>query len=96
MAKHFLQINLKTNAETERRTYEGREHLVVPAIPIQEGVMNNVFYPAAEIQRFAEGWDGRPIPVGHPKDNAGNYISANSPEVLREVWSIGNVFDTDC
>ena len=28
---------------------------------------------------FCRGWNGRPIPIGHPQDTEGNYIITNEP-----------------
>ena len=61
MAKHQLFVNAKVNGATTRtETLNGEEYLVVPAIPMKEGVMNGIFYPKAEIQAFPEAWNGSP------------------------------------
>lgn len=65
-------------------THKGRSYLVSPAVPIREGVLNGEYVPASEIERFALAWNGRPMPLGHPKDGEG-FISANSPDLWDET-----------
>ncbi len=72
---------------------EGNTYLVFPVIPIKEGVLNEEFVSASEIEKFYESWNGRPITVNHPTDSEGNFLSANSPEVL-EQFQIGQLFFT--
>ena len=92
--RHFLQqkANLDTS-EVRTETLDGIEYTVVPAIPLKEGVLNGVLYPKEEIRAFVESWNGSAIPVGHPTDANGNYISANSPDII-ESQVIGTVFNT--
>jgi len=56
------------------------EHMVIPVIGIREGVLNDVFYPHAELSAAALAWNGVPIPVSHPKDASGAFVTANSLE----------------
>jgi len=45
-------------------------------------VMNGALYPAAELAEGAASLEGKPAPAGHPKNAAGQFISANSGEAL--------------
>lgn len=69
--------------------WEGREHLVVPCVALQEGVIHAVnaasaeFVPAAALTRSAGKWQGHPLVVGHPVKN-GRQISAHDPAVLAQ------------
>ena len=84
-----FQINA---AKVRKEKFEGRPHLVVPMVMINEGVLNGMLYPAEELSKFVEAWNGRPIPIRHPED-CGTPISANSPEVI-EKNSVGYLFNT--
>lgn len=64
---------------------DGIKYLVAPTIAIIEGVMNETLYLGDEIQAFIEAWDGRPLIIDHPQDTEGGFVSANSPELLRET-----------
>jgi len=75
----------------ERRTLDGREYAVAPAVAIVEGVLNGYFVPADEIAGFVEAWNGRPIPLRHPQRN-GEYVSANSPDIV-EAEVIGAFYN---
>lgn len=71
--------------------HEGRDHLVVPVVMIVEGVLNGALVTQAEFGKFAESWNGRPVPVLHPEER-GIPISANRPDVI-ERNTIGQVFN---
>lgn len=64
---------------------DGIRYLVAPTVAIIEGVMNETLYLGDEIQAFIEAWDGRPLIIDHPQDTEGDFVSANSPELLRET-----------
>ena len=77
----------------------GQEYTVIPCVALVEGVLwpANAPYPelalAEEFGRFPEGWDGRPVTLGHPQDADGNPVPANSPNVLEGV-AFGQIFNT--
>lgn len=79
-------VQFATNAQitVKEITHKGRKYLVAPSVPVREGVLNGEFVPATEIEKFAMAWNGRPMPLGHPKDAAG-FISANSPDLWDET-----------
>ncbi len=94
-------FNIQAEAATDQirtESYLGREYLVVPCVALVEGVLHsaNAAHPelalASEFGRYPSAWDGRPLVMNHPKVN-GQYVSANSPAVLRD-WSFGMLFNT--
>lgn len=86
---HLLASHL---AQTQARhaSLEGRAYLVVPVVPIVAGVLNGYLVPAEEIAAFVDAWNGIPLPVSHPVNDYGDYISANAPAILEQ--SIGRFF----
>lgn len=83
---------------TRTEMLDGREYLVVPTTIIVAGVLNGELVPVEEIAANVGGWNGRPIPVRHPQNAAGDYISANAPDVIERqvVGQLFNArFDTD-
>ena len=78
----------KAKANKKMATFEGREHLVLPVVAIVEGVLNGYYIPKEEFVRYESMWEGVPIPVTHPSDKAGNFLSANTKETL-EKFNIG-------
>lgn len=69
---------------------DGREYLVAPIIPIKQTVMNGLFYPAEEISRIEQAWNGIPVTLGHPQFQ-GHYVSAGDPDIdathtIGRVW----------
>ena len=89
LLRSSLQIN---GADSRTETLDGKECLVVPAIAMQEGVMNNIFYPAEEINAYPETWNGRPVTINHPVDANNNFISAGNAKVI-ETQAIGIVLN---
>ena len=81
------------NAGTIRTvSLSGGEYVVFPVVPIREGVLNGHFVSSREIERSTPGWNGRPLTLGHPKDqDSGDYVTANSPGAW-EQYGIGWVF----
>ena len=81
--------------QTRLEKFQGRDHIVVPAVMLTEGVHNGsagpLYYPAEEINKYPSAWNGRPIPVFHPEDDNGFPISCNSPDVL-EAQNVGQIF----
>jgi hypothetical protein len=75
-----------------RATMHGREHIVAPLTMIRPGVLHGskgpLLYPAEEISRNHEAWNGMPIVVYHP--DAG--MSARDPRIADRT-QIGRVFN---
>jgi len=75
---------------------DDKDFLVIPTVMILEGVHNNVYYPSEELSKFPASWDGRPVVLaesGHPTDDNGNNISANTPEGFQHE-TVGYLFNT--
>lgn len=83
--------DLLPGESVRREVHEGVEHLVVPAVLIVEGVLNDALVLASEFGRHVEAWNDRAIPVLHPQDR-GEYISAGRPDVV-EKNTIGRVYN---
>lgn len=83
--------DLLPGESVRREVHEGVEHLVVPAVLIVEGVLNDALVLASEFGRHVESWNDRAIPVLHPQDR-GEYISAGRPDVV-EKNTIGRVYN---
>lgn len=87
----------QTAGELRTAIFEDREHLVVPVIMVQEGVLHAVnaaapeFVPAEELSQFAAAWGDSPVLWDHPEVD-GVRVSATSPEVL-ERFRFGRVFN---
>lgn len=47
--------------------------------------MNGIFYPADEIGRYIDVWNGKLISIGHPKNGDGKHVSVNSPNIAAQT-----------
>jgi len=84
-----------TTYQIREETFEGRRYLVVPVVMMVEGVHEGsrgpLLHTAEELSRYTSVWNGIPITIHHPQQE-GQYVSANSPELLE--MSVGRVFNT--
>ncbi len=88
----FITHAIKTTgAATYTATLDGRTHLVVPVVALVAGVVNGFLVEPDELRKFADAWNGRPIPIRHPKAE-GEYVSANTPEII-ERQVVGQFFN---
>ena len=65
-------------------TRKGKRYLVAPTVALRAGVLNGELVPADEVAKYADAWNGRPVPLGHPRQN-GQPISANSMDLWDET-----------
>ena len=89
MPFHKIKANISSKVRVENAL--GRRYLVSNVTLIVEGVLNGVLYPAEELRTFPESWDGRPLPLAHPTNGQGDFISANSRDVI-DQQCVGQVF----
>lgn len=86
--KH-ARINITTvvNKKAIRKeTRNGRDVIIVPSATLPDNiVMNDILYPAEEIEKSFMSLNRTPAPLGHPKVN-GEYLSARDPEGLNQGW----------
>ena len=83
--------------QTRRETRDGREFIVAPVSMIVPGVLNGssgaLFYPADEIRKSVDAWNGMPLTLGHPLARDGKFPSARSPEVM-DKQGLGTLYNT--
>ena len=53
---------------------------------VDEIVMNGMLYPSDQLKAGAPSLEGKPAPAGHPKNAAGQHISATNGEALAATW----------
>lgn len=83
------------NYEITYKTFNGKRHIVAPAILLVEGVHNgsggSLYYSAEELSKYPEAWNGIELPVQHPERD-GQYVSCNCPDII-EANSVGRLFN---
>jgi len=88
-----LSVNFA--GKLRREKLHGREYLVAPMSLIVPGVLSGskgaLYYPAHEVSRNPENWNGMPVVLNHPTVN-GRHVSARSPEIL-EQSQLGAVYN---
>lgn len=81
-----LRVNAYTavdNSKIRRETVDGREYVIVPSATLPRNVvMNGILYPAEETARTFMQLEGKLAPLGHPKNAAGEWISAAEPTAI--------------
>ena len=95
-------LQLSDNVGTENysiteRTHQGKTYEVVPVIMLVQGVLKGsqgpLLHTVEEFGRIPSSWNGRPVVVGHPKDEDGNFVSANSPDIV-DNKTVGTVYNS--
>lgn len=79
---HILSVVNAGNVSKDGSTYTIKD--VVGAI--DDIVMNARLYPADQLKAAAATLEGKPAPAGHPKNSAGQAISALNGEALASAW----------
>ncbi len=83
-------INGKLVENVRQETLDGREYVVAPVVLLTEGVhcgsAGCLYYPAVELERSAERWNGVELPVYHPEGE-----TARTPQVIAQQ-SVGRLF----
>ena len=82
-----IRVNLQAvvnKADIRREEWNGREYIVIPSYSLPANVvMNNILYPAEEIDRSYQTLEDTPAPLGHPMLD-GEYISARHPVAIND------------
>jgi hypothetical protein len=79
---HILSVVNAGNVSKDGSTYTILD--VVGAV--DDIVMNSRLYPADQLKAAAATLEGKPAPAGHPKNSAGQAISALNGEALASAW----------
>lgn len=79
-----MQFVTNAAGSVKEVTRKGKRYLVAPTVALRAGVLNGELVPADEVAKYADAWNGRPVPLGHPRQN-GQPISANSMDLWDET-----------
>lgn len=84
-----IRVNVKTAVNSAKIRHEergGRDVIIVPSATLPDNVvMNNILYPADEIEKSYKSLERTFAPLGHPM--VGNmYVSALEPEAINGFW----------
>lgn len=84
-----IRVNVRTLANTKavrKEKRNGRDVMIVPSATLPDDVvMNDIMYPADEIEKSFASLNRTPAPFGHPIIN-GKFISARDPEGINIGW----------
>jgi hypothetical protein len=90
-----LQVNTEKIANV---VHDGKTYAVAPVVILREGVHNGslgkVYHSPEELEKNVQTWNGIPLPIGHPRNNEGQFVSANSPEVI-DMVSVGRLYHAE-
>lgn len=83
-------------ARIRTEVIKGKEYLVAGCTMLRTGTFAGsrgpVRYTLDALRKSAPHWENAAVTVGHPRDEWGDHVSANSDDVLRRV-GVGRVFD---
>lgn len=86
MNQVLIHVRCNAAGAIRREKLNGRDVIIVPSATLPDGiVMNDILYPAEEIERSYKGLERTPAPLGHPTIN-GKFVSARDPEGINIGW----------
>ena len=89
MRQQIFVVNNVAQNMVRKEEYQGEMHYMIASATMPDDiVMNGVLYPKEEIQCAVNSIDGVHAPLGHPRDDQGNLISATAPYAIRH-YGIG-------
>lgn len=78
-----IVTNTAETNNVRRETLQGREYLVVDVTAARADLkLNGGVVPPEEWQRSRVDWNRVPLPIGHPQNARGDFVTARLPEVL--------------
>lgn len=84
-----VRVNVRTLANVKavrKEKRNGRDVVIVPSATLPDNVvMNEIYYPADEIEKSYISLNRTPAPLGHPTIN-GKFVSASDPEGINIAW----------
>lgn len=97
--KRKVSIIVKINNHLIRQQeHEGRKYIIAPVVLLTEGVHHGsagrVYHSPVELSSNWQTWNGIPVTVGHPRDDNGEPVSANKPEIA-EKYRIGILYNVE-
>jgi len=75
----------------KREMFDGRQHLVVPAVMAVAGVLNGALLTQEALIASADSWNGRPVVVYHPEMMGQAVSVASTPKLFEQ--RIGFIFN---
>lgn len=87
--RKMVQCISKVNkSNIKRQTIDGIEHIIVSSYTLPDDiVMNDVLYPASEIEKGYRSLERTLAPVEHPMNSHGEYISATDPYAINNYYA---------
>ncbi|MHC2298160.1 hypothetical protein [Rhizobium mongolense] len=84
-----VRVNIRSVANmaaVRKEKRNGRDVVIVPSATLPDNVvMNEIMYPADEIEKSYISLNRTPAPLGHPTVN-GKFVSARDPEGINIGW----------
>lgn len=82
----LVHVRCNKAGKVRKEKRNGRDVVIVPSATLPDDVvMNDIAYPADEIEKSFAGLERTPAPLGHPVIN-GKFVSARDPEGINIGW----------
>lgn len=81
-------VSAVNRGNVQRQTIDGIEHIIVSSYTLPDDiVMNDIMYPADEIEKSYRSLERTLAPVEHPTNSSGEYISATDPIAINNFYA---------
>lgn len=82
-----MRVNIQTAVNSAKISKSGDTYTIRDVVPIVDDiVMNGIAYPAPEIAKSYQSLNNTAAPAGHPRDSAGNFVSAADAVAMQQYW----------
>jgi len=86
MKQVLVHVRCNSAGAVRREKLDGRDVIIVPSATMPDDIiMNDILYPAKEIEKAFASLEDTPAPLGHPTVN-GKFVSARSPRGINMGW----------
>lgn len=87
MKRNSKRIHLRSTVNAANVSKSGSTYTIREVCgAVDDIVLNGMLYPADQLAISAGTLEGKPAPAGHPKNSAGQHISAVNGEALAAAW----------
>jgi len=90
----MAKLKIKLSRHTRSENLAGRKHLVVPTVPIIEGVFNGVLLKSDTLKDSTVMWNSQPVYYNHPVDAIGFPTAVYNRDIFNDFY-IGTILNAE-
>lgn len=89
-----MRLLLNELGSIRHESRQGGDYLVAPVTPMKAMNLDKGYVPEDEVRKSQKAWNGTPVTLNHPRNDHGDLVSANSPDIM-EKTRVGTLFNVN-